>query len=181
MTYRGPGFLAVVWFGPPPPVTPLSRQWVVPLSQFTCVSPIGLTDGRGCRGVAKAYTAARKPGHLSNIHYSLRCVDPAVVVALSRQDLGRPLASYLMSVMCRRFLINILIFFPVNWSWERFQQPAFIIYCFSWKNLIIYVLHICTSILLLHSGNFQKNCIQLVCPFNVPVLVVFHCSEYGNP
>jgi len=41
--YRGPGFLAVVWFNP----LPLSRQQVVSLSQSSCVSPVELTKGRG--------------------------------------------------------------------------------------------------------------------------------------
>jgi hypothetical protein len=41
--YRGPGFLAVIWFNP----LPLSRQQVVSLSQSSCVFPVELTKGRG--------------------------------------------------------------------------------------------------------------------------------------
>jgi hypothetical protein len=43
--YRGPGFLAVVWFCPTPTHLPPSRQQVVTLSQSSCVSPVELTDG----------------------------------------------------------------------------------------------------------------------------------------
>jgi hypothetical protein len=46
MIYRGPGFLAVVWFGSST-MHPLSRQKFVSLSQSSCVSPVELTDGRG--------------------------------------------------------------------------------------------------------------------------------------
>jgi hypothetical protein len=48
LSYRGTGFLAVVWFSsfllPPPP---LSRQQVVSLSQSSCVSPVELTHRGG--------------------------------------------------------------------------------------------------------------------------------------
>ncbi len=53
MIYRGPGFFAVVWFGsssPPSPLFPIRPQQVVFLSQSSCVFPVWLTDGRGCRG-----------------------------------------------------------------------------------------------------------------------------------
>ncbi len=46
MIYRGPGFLAVVWFIPPPPF----RQQIACLSQSSCVSPVELTTGRGGGG-----------------------------------------------------------------------------------------------------------------------------------
>jgi hypothetical protein len=49
MLYRGPGFLAVVWFGSSPTLfapSPSSRQ-LVSLSQSSRVSPVKLTDGRG--------------------------------------------------------------------------------------------------------------------------------------
>jgi hypothetical protein len=36
----------MIWLHPPPP--PLCRQQIVSLSQYFCVSPIELTDGRGC-------------------------------------------------------------------------------------------------------------------------------------
>jgi hypothetical protein len=47
--YRGPSFLAVVWFGsmPPPPSSSLSRQRIFSLSQSSCVSPVKLIDGIG--------------------------------------------------------------------------------------------------------------------------------------
>ncbi len=48
MIYRWLGFLALAWFGSLPfsfPL-PLSRQQVFSLSQFSCVSPVELMDGR---------------------------------------------------------------------------------------------------------------------------------------
>ncbi len=49
MINRGPGFLAVIWFGSTPTPFPLSHQQVATLSQSSCVSLIELTDGRGGR------------------------------------------------------------------------------------------------------------------------------------
>jgi hypothetical protein len=45
MIYRGPGFLAVVWFGSTPTPFPTSRQQIVSLSVFRRSSL--LTEGRG--------------------------------------------------------------------------------------------------------------------------------------
>ncbi len=47
MIFRGPSFLAVVWFGSWPTPLPLSLQQIVSLSQFSWVSPVELTEGRG--------------------------------------------------------------------------------------------------------------------------------------
>ncbi len=51
--YRGPSFLAVVWFGSlhthAPPYS-YSRQQIASLSQSSCVSSVELTNGRGGRG-----------------------------------------------------------------------------------------------------------------------------------
>jgi len=55
MIYRGPGFLAVVWFSSSlTPLPPSSVQHVVSLSKssgLSSVSPVKLTDGRGVGGV----------------------------------------------------------------------------------------------------------------------------------
>ncbi len=49
--YRGPGFLAVFWFGHSPrPLPPPAGEQVVSLSQSSCVSPVELTDGIRERG-----------------------------------------------------------------------------------------------------------------------------------
>jgi hypothetical protein len=68
MIYRGPGTrlscrLMIRLLAHPP--SPLSRQQVVFLSQFSCVSPVELTGGRG-DGVGEEpnYKATRKPGLL---------------------------------------------------------------------------------------------------------------------
>ncbi len=61
--YRGPSFLAVVWFGSSPiPYTPLFRQQVVSLSQSSCMSPGEDTKGSG-GGVGEEpnHTTARNP------------------------------------------------------------------------------------------------------------------------
>ncbi len=64
--YRGPGFLAVVWFGSTPtPFLPLSRQQVnlsVFLSLPGCVADIELTDGMKGGGARsqKNHTSPRK-------------------------------------------------------------------------------------------------------------------------
>ncbi len=55
MIYRGPGFIAVVWFGSSPNPSPSrprppSVSCLVSLSQSSCISPVELTDGRGGRG-----------------------------------------------------------------------------------------------------------------------------------
>ncbi len=50
MIDRGPGSLAVVYFGSLP--SPLSRQQVVSVSQSSCVSPVEQNDRRG-RGVGE--------------------------------------------------------------------------------------------------------------------------------
>jgi hypothetical protein len=47
MIYREPRILAVVRLGSSPLPSSLSRQQVVSLSQFSCVSSLELTDGRG--------------------------------------------------------------------------------------------------------------------------------------
>ncbi len=49
MIYRGPGSIAVVYDSAPPrpPSSPLSRQLVVFLFQFSCVSLVKLSDERG--------------------------------------------------------------------------------------------------------------------------------------
>ncbi len=60
MIYRGPGFLAVVWFGSPPFLHPSP---VSKLSLFLNF-PINLLTGEGGKG-------ARKPGPLEIIQYSL--------------------------------------------------------------------------------------------------------------
>jgi hypothetical protein len=46
MIYRGPGFLAIVWWRSLPPPPPLSRQQVVSLSKSSCVALVDLIDGR---------------------------------------------------------------------------------------------------------------------------------------
>ncbi len=50
--HRGPGFLAVVWFGSSPILSPpLSRQQVVFLAQSSCVSPVEpVLTGKGDMG-----------------------------------------------------------------------------------------------------------------------------------
>ncbi len=49
--YRGPGFLAVVWFGSFPTTSPPPHfhQQTVSISQSSCASPQELSDGRGVR------------------------------------------------------------------------------------------------------------------------------------
>ncbi len=67
MIYRGPGFLAVVWFGssPTPPPIPHPHEQVVSLSPSSCVLPVELTLGRGGgAGREPNHTTARKPGPL---------------------------------------------------------------------------------------------------------------------
>ncbi len=60
MFYRGPGLLAVVWFGlapsTPPSPPPLSK---LSLSQSSCVSPVELTYGRG-RGWERSQIRQRR-------------------------------------------------------------------------------------------------------------------------
>ncbi len=47
MIYRGPGFLAVIWFGSMPcPFPPQKSASCLSFSGF-CVSPVKLTDGKG--------------------------------------------------------------------------------------------------------------------------------------
>ncbi len=70
--YRGPGFLAVVWFGSTQPTSlPLSRQQVASLSQSSCVSPVELADGREGEGVGVEpnHIPKRKPGPLKIVQY----------------------------------------------------------------------------------------------------------------
>jgi hypothetical protein len=45
MLYRGAGFLGVILFGSIP--SPYPHQLVASLSQYSCVSPVELTDGGG--------------------------------------------------------------------------------------------------------------------------------------
>ncbi len=45
MIYRGTDFLAIVWFGSSPTPSSPSHQQVVSPSQYSCVSPVELTDG----------------------------------------------------------------------------------------------------------------------------------------
>jgi hypothetical protein len=61
MSYRGPGFFLVVWYGSSP--APLSRQQVVSRSQSPCVSPFSSLLMVGV-GEEPNYTTARKPGPL---------------------------------------------------------------------------------------------------------------------
>ncbi len=58
---RGPGFLAVVWFGSS---FPLSCKQFISLSQTSYVSPVELTDGRGVEGGAKSYDCENLHGPL---------------------------------------------------------------------------------------------------------------------
>jgi hypothetical protein len=79
MIYGGPDFLTFMIRLLPTPY-PLSRLQVVSFSQSSCVSPVELTDERGCGGGAKSY-AARKPrecSHLLFIHYSYALCGVAV-------------------------------------------------------------------------------------------------------
>ncbi len=46
-------FLWSYYSAPRPPPSPLSHQQVVPLSQSSSVSPVGLTDGRGGKGMGE--------------------------------------------------------------------------------------------------------------------------------
>ncbi len=62
MIYRGPGILEFVWFGSSPIPFP-------PSCSAFCVPPVELPNGRRGRGVG--WTAARKPGPLKIIQYSL--------------------------------------------------------------------------------------------------------------
>ncbi len=64
MVYRGPGFLAVAWFGSSPAPSPLFRQQVVSLSHSSCVSPVDITYGGDGVGEEPNHTIARKPGPL---------------------------------------------------------------------------------------------------------------------
>jgi hypothetical protein len=69
--YRGKGFLVLVCFGSLPltPLSPVTRQQVVSLSQSSCVPPVELTDGRGCGRVGEESNhIARMPGPLCNIY-----------------------------------------------------------------------------------------------------------------
>ncbi len=96
MIYRGPGFLADVWFFFPHPVA-LFCQQVVSLSQFSCVSLVKLTIRRG-EGVEKDInrTVSRKPGPLLIIQYSLRLTTMLFSSLSSRS----PLRSTLTCVRC---------------------------------------------------------------------------------
>jgi hypothetical protein len=55
------------------PLTPVTRQQVVSLSQSSCVSLVELTDGKGGGRVGEEpnHRIARMPGPLCNIQYSL--------------------------------------------------------------------------------------------------------------
>jgi hypothetical protein len=85
MIYREPGFLAVVWFGPPPSPSPVS------LSQSSCVSPDELNDGRGGGGLEKPNrTTAR---NCSTINYSMLpaprpCLSLLLTVLLLNDDIS---------------------------------------------------------------------------------------------
>ncbi len=58
--YRGPGFLAVVWFGSAPThFHPLFRQQVIFLSQFSCVPPYELNNGRGGEGEGRGWARSQ--------------------------------------------------------------------------------------------------------------------------
>ncbi len=76
MIYRGPGFLAAVWFGFPP--SPFCGQQVVSLSQSFCVS---LNDGRrgGCGRGAKSYDGEKA---WPSINQSILSVSPLSPLAL---------------------------------------------------------------------------------------------------
>jgi len=50
----------------------------------------------------------------------------------------------------------------------EFWRRQHLRYCISWKNFIIY----CTSVLLLHSGNFHKKMYTADMRFNVSALIV---------
>ncbi len=72
MIYRGPVFLAVVWFGSSPTPSHLFRQQFVSLSQSSCVSPVLLIQGiEGGGGGKGAKSTTRMPFHLKIIQCSL--------------------------------------------------------------------------------------------------------------
>ncbi len=69
MIYRGPGFLAFVWFGFSPP---LSHQQVVTLSQSYCMSPVEHSNGRGGGGGGGKSYDRDKAWPSINFQYSLK-------------------------------------------------------------------------------------------------------------
>ncbi len=74
MIFRGPSILAVV-FGSSPP--PFSRQQVVSLSQYFCVSPVALTVGRWGRRRAISYNRKKA---WSSMHHNIISLFVIVVV-----------------------------------------------------------------------------------------------------
>jgi hypothetical protein len=81
MIQIGPGFLAVIWFGP----SPLSNQQVFHLYQTSCVSPVELSDGRGWAvgGEAKSYDGEKT---WSSIHHLILSASICTLLPLPPSD-----------------------------------------------------------------------------------------------
>ncbi len=98
--YRGPGFLAVVWYGSfPTPIPPLSRQKARP-GRLRKRDYSILADRWEGEGVGEEPNQARKPGPLQIIQYSLG-------VWIPWQTATVHVKSYLNSIF--KFLIFFLV------------------------------------------------------------------------
>jgi hypothetical protein len=71
MLYRRQAFLAVVNSPTPFSPFPISRLHVVSLSQFSCVSPVELTVGRGGRGDGGGVKAYDGEKAWSSVNHSI--------------------------------------------------------------------------------------------------------------
>ncbi len=129
MIYRGPGFIAVIWFGFFPTPYTLSRQQVVYLSHSSCVSPV---EGEG-RGEAKSYDGEKA---WSSINHSLLVCTPNPSAPLSHLPHPPPPKGQLIR-LCSKFhkrmkigwIMNKIGWFKRNQNWK----PGFAI--FSCKSL----------------------------------------------
>jgi hypothetical protein len=83
MIYRGPGFLAVAWFGPPPtsypppsPVSKLDRRHPGRLKKRDNSLT---TEGRGGERVAESYDRRRKKSLILYKSFNTHCVSTLIV------------------------------------------------------------------------------------------------------
>ncbi len=102
--YREPGLLEVVLYdsAPRPPPSPLLRQQVVSLFQFSCVSPVELTNGKTGMGGGwptelVQHSANRESSHRRKCRYSSHIFN---MVWLHRSPIpaGREVVFYLLKL-----------------------------------------------------------------------------------
>jgi hypothetical protein len=116
MVYRGPVFLAVVWFGSShtsPHAAPLSRPGDKQKTRKRDYSLTGKGE-RGGRGAESYFATSRKPGSLKFIQSSLRIVkgsahkDKNVIFFFSRVNTVFLTQDFIASNLKYRFLTSVL-------------------------------------------------------------------------